>query len=354
MKAAIVTINSENMGNRLQNYAVQEILKKRGMQVETIDNPYCGREVVTLKHTIKLCITGRALPSLFQKRREGFYRFNEKHIQMTKDKWEFGKAPKAVSGQYDYFVCGSDQIWNPHFKFISDNEYLTFARPEQKVAFAASFGVSEMNEEQLERLRERIHDFKAISVREDAGAVLVEKACQRTAEVLLDPTMMLSKEEWLSIAECPKFMPKKKYILTYFLGKRLPETEQRLREYAKERDLEIVNLWDVKYKKYFLATPEEFIYLIAHCELMCTDSFHGSVFSVLTGVPFVVQVRKDKAQNMNSRLETLLSKLKLSNRFMKEGMTPEEVFSVDYTEASKIIEEEHKVTEEFLDKAFGR
>ena len=87
---------------------------------------------------------------------------------------------------------------------------------------------------------------------------------------------------------------------------------------------------------------------------MCTDSFHGSVFSVLTGVPFVVQIRKDKAQNMNSRLETLLSKLKLSNRFMKDGMTPEEVFSVDYTEASQIIEEERKVTEAFLDKAFGR
>ena len=353
MKVGIVTINSQNMGNRLQNYAVQEILKKMGMQVETINNAYCGREVTTFKHTLKICVLGRTLPSLFRKRREGFYSFNRKHIQMTESEWEYNKAPNGISDEYDYFVCGSDQIWNPHFDFVSDNEYLTFARPEQKIAYSASFGVSEMNKEQLSSLNEKIKDFKAISVRENAGAVLVEKACDRKAEVLLDPTMMITKKEWLSIAERPTFLTDKKYILTYFLGNKLPETKHKLQELAKENNWDIINLWDINYKKYFLTTPEEFIYLIANCELMCTDSFHGSVFSILTGVPFIVQTRKDNVQNMNSRLETLLGKLGLTSHLMREGMSKSDIFAADYTEAYDIIEKERKKTQEFLKNAMS-
>ncbi len=354
MKAAIVTINSQNMGNRLQNYAVQETLKRLGMEVETINNAYCGREVTTIKHTLKICVLGRALPSLFRKRREGFYRFNQKHIQMAVGEWTYNKAPEGISDRYDFFVCGSDQVWNPFFDFISENEYLSFARPEQKIAYAASFGISDMQEEQLKKLGERIHDFKAISVREDAGADLVKNACGREATVLLDPTMMISKEEWLSIAERPAFMHKKKYILTYFLGQKLPKTAERLNNLAKENDWEIIDLWDIKRKKYFLATPEEFIYLIANCELMCTDSFHGSVFSVLTEVPFIVQTRKDSAKNMNSRLETLLNKLGLTNRLMKSDMSNDEIFDVDYTKAQEVICEERKKTEEFLKNALKK
>ncbi len=354
MKVGIVTINSQNMGNRLQNYAVQETLKKLGFQVETINNAYCGREVTTFKHTLKICVLGRALPSLFKKRREGFYRFNRKHIQMAEGEWEYNKAPAGISDKYDYFVCGSDQVWNPSFDFITDNEYLTFAKPEQKIAYAASFGVSEMSGGQLDALCEKISDFKAISVREDAGAALVKKASGRDATVLVDPTMMLSKEEWLSIAERPKFMPDKKYILTYFLGQKLPETKQKLTELAREKDYEIIDLWDINKKKYFLATPEEFVYLIANCALMCTDSFHGSVFSILTGVPFLVQTRKDNAKNMNSRLETLLDKLKLTSRLMKEDMTEQDIFEIDYTETYGILGEERKRTEEFFKEAFRR
>ncbi len=354
MKVGIVTINSQNMGNRLQNYAVQESLKKLGFQVETINNAYCGREVTTFKHTLKICVLGRTLPFLFRKRREGFYRFNQKHIQMAEGEWEYNKAPSGVCDRFDYFVCGSDQVWNPSFDFISDNEYLTFARPEQKIAYAASFGVSEMSKEQLKNLGEKIGDYRAISVREDAGAELVKKASGKDAKVLLDPTMMLSKEDWLSIAEKPKFMPEKKYILTYFLGQKLSETKQKLMELARENDYKIIDLWDINKKKYFLTTPEEFVYLIANCSLMCTDSFHGSVFSILTGVPFLVQTRKDNAKNMNSRLETLLDKMQLTSRLMKADMTERDIFEIDYTRTYEIISEERKRTEEFFYEAFRR
>ena len=354
MKVGIITINSQNMGNRLQNYAVQEVLKEMGMQVETINNAYCGREVTTFKHTVKICVQGKTFPSLFRKRREGFYRFTKKHIQMAEGEWKFGKAPNGICNDYDFFVCGSDQIWNPNFELVSDNEYLTFARPEQKIAYAASLSVSEMDEEQSAMLRERVSDFKAISVREDAGAVLVNEACGRSAEVLLDPTMMILKDKWNAIAEKPVFLPEKKYILTYFLGKELPETEKKLQDIARENDWEIVHLWDIQYKKYFLATPEEFIYLIANCELMCTDSFHGSVFSVLMGVPFIVQMRKDKEKSMNSRLETLLGKLGLTSHFMTDDMTKEQIFDKDYSEAHVVIEKEKERTKNFLTRAFDR
>lgn len=353
MKIGIMTISSQNMGNRLQNYAVQEVLKKLGAEVETLDNDYCGREVTTFKHTLKICVLGRTLPSTFRKRREGFYRFTEEHIKVNNRKFVFGKAPEGIAEEFDFFVCGSDQIWNPTFDFISSNEFLAFARPEQKIAYAASLGVPSVSREDAQKLKEYIRDYRAISVREEAGAGIVRETTGREAQVLIDPTMMLSRKEWLRVAKKPEFFPERKYILTYFLGTKLPETQELLVRLAKERNLELVDLWDIRHKKYFLADPSHFIYLIANCELMCTDSFHGSVFSILMGVPFVVQGRKDEAKNMNSRIETLLGRLSLEEHFMDDEFCEENVFCRDYERAYRLIGKEQENAWDFLKKSLG-
>jgi hypothetical protein len=350
MKIGIITINSQNMGNRLQNYAVQQVLQKLGHQVETLNNSYCGREVTTLKHTLKICVTGRTFPGLFEKRREGFKHFNDNYINMNERLWSPDKAPSGIEDEFDYFICGSDQIWNPHFDFITGNEFLEFARPEQKIAFAASIGVDEIPKLEEERFRKRLHDFKAISVREKSGAHLISKILGREVPVLMDPTLMLSREEWLKFAKEPKELPVRKYLLTYFLGQKSNDTLDFIQKTAKANNLEIVNLWDIKQKRYFLTNPSEFLFYIANCEMMLTDSFHGVIFSIIMGVSFSVFWRKDKAKNMSTRLETLLGTLKLENHFNTSKTIDESLFMQDYSEAYEIIQLEKKRSNEYLMK----
>lgn len=354
MKVGIITINSQNMGNRLQNYAVQHVIKSMGYDVLTLNNDYCGREVTTFKHTLKICVTGKAFPNLFRRRREAFIQFNNKYIAMHHSVWKPGIAPEGVENEFDFFVCGSDQIWNPFFDFITDNEYLKFAKPEQRIAYAASIGVDQIPESMKELFLSRIKDFKAISVREKAGASIIYKLLGKEVPVLIDPTLMLRREDWLKIAEKPKEVPNKKYLLTYFLGEKDANTKKFINTLAKEKCLEIVNLWDVKYKKYFLTSPSEFLYYIANCELMCTDSFHGSIFSVIMGVPFSVHKRVDNVKSMNSRLDTLLETLELESHLWSKESSIEDFMNHDYTIAYKKIKTEKMRVNEFLNNAFER
>lgn len=353
MKIGIMTINSQNMGNRLQNYAVQEVIKGLGHEVYTMNNSYCGREVTTFKHTLKLSVLNMALPSLFRKRREGFYRFNDEFIQMHNSTWEAGKAPVGIDEEFDCFIVGSDQVWNPYFNFVTSNEFLEFSEPQKKVALSVSFGVGSLPEAVISLYTERLKGFKAISVREDAGASIIKKLHGIDVPVLIDPTLMLSRQAWLNIARPAKRKPEKKYLLTYFLGEQMPETKRFILEKSQTMDLEIVNLWDARSKRYFLTTPSEFLDFITGCELMCTDSFHGSIFSLIMGVPFVVFDRKDHVQKMNSRLETLLDKLELKEHFYDEKFNWETVLNAYYEKAYGIVEKERLRAVEFLENAIS-
>lgn len=351
MKIGLITIKSHNIGNRLQNYAVQEVLKKLGHDVYTMNNEYCGGDVTTFKHTLKICVLNRVLPSLFSNRRKRFDDFNSEFIQFDDSKWSYGIAPDDILDEFDYFVTGSDQVWNPHFDFLSSNEYLEFARDDQKIAISASLGVSEIPNAQIGLFTRRLKDYNAISVREDAGARIVKQLTDRDVPVLIDPTMMLGKEDWLKIARPHEQKPQGKYILTYFIGKQLPETKAFIHEKAEELDAEVVNLYDPKIKNYYAVNPSEYIDYIAHAELMCTDSFHGSIFSILMDTPFVVFDRKDSAKRMNSRIDTLLSKTNLEKHYFGHGFDWDAVKNVDYTRSYELLEGERIKFNEFLIEA---
>ena len=209
-KIGIITIYDENnYGNRLQNYAVQEILKSMNFQVETLKNI----NLVNGENYLK------RVENVMPARRERFLKFNEENMHNTNEVIFHSEIDEEFHKRYDYFVIGSDQIWNYNFKDrFSDAVFASFAPIEKRISLSASFGISNVPKENY-NLYVGLKDMKAISVRESAGAEIVKNITGRDdAVVLIDPTMMLSVEKWSSIMKKPEQLKAKKYILKYFLG----------------------------------------------------------------------------------------------------------------------------------------
>lgn len=343
-KVGIFTINDDgNFGNRLQNYAVQEILKKYNMQVTTIrKNNLIGRIKSKLKTSIK-----KVLSQNKYKRQVNFCRFN-KNIKFKYYKKD--KDLEKINKQYNYFIAGSDQIWNPNFGRMSDIDFLTFADNKKRISFSASFGVEKLPDNLEIFYKERLQNFKSISVREDAGKEIVKSLTKREdIEVLIDPTMLLEAKEWDKVAKVPKKVPKKKYILNYFLGNISDERKNEIDSIAKENNCEIINILEIN-DPYYCSGPSEFLYLEKNAFLICTDSFHSSVFAIIYNRPFIIFEREDKNVKMNSRIKTLIRKFKLKDREFNYKITDENL-KHDYTEAYQILDNEREKSIEFLKKA---
>lgn len=348
----ILTINDyNNYGNRLQNYAVQEVIKNYGYTAETIQNKkgyYNKNYKVLLKNNIKNFIKKHSSKPN-HKRSTRFLDFN-KNIDMSSIMIDLKHIDKTLNKKYNYFVTGSDQVWNPKFERLTDIDLLNFADNKQKISFSASFGISELPEDKKEYAKQNLQTFKAISVREDAGKKIVEDLTGRTdVEVLVDPTMLLSAEEWDKVSKKPKQLKNDKYILNYFLGE-LPENWKiEIDRIAKENNCEVINILNPN-DPFYQTGPSEFLYLEKNAFLVCTDSFHSSVFSIIYDTPFIVFERQDKLTSMNSRIDTLLSKFNLQNRRFN-GEIKENLLKSDYKEAKNILEKEKQKSFNFLKKA---
>lgn len=353
-KVAIITINDDdNYGNRLQNYAVQEILKKHGLKPETIynkKNVYGYKyKIIKIKNIIKK-YRNKKLKDI---RYNQFMKFN-KNIKHSKYAINESHIPKNISQKYELFFTGSDQVWNPTLKRTSKIDFLTFVPQYKRVAISASFGISYIPDKLKNHYKKNLSEIKYISVREDEGKEIIKELTGRKdIEVLIDPTMMLNVEEWKSVSNNPKnIQDNKKYILNYFLGNLSEERKLEIERVAKENDCEIVNIMDSSDKLHSCG-PSEFIYLVENAFLVCTDSFHGSIFSILYQRPFIIFDRESKDENMNSRIKTLIYKFKLENREFK-GIIENEQLKYDYNETYQILQKERQKFNQFIDKVLDK
>lgn len=343
MKIAIITIDDDNnYGNRLQNYALEQFIQKKGTSVTTIR---LSQKKYDIKRIIKIMINYKKQWKI-EKRYKKFKQFN-KYINIEK----ITSINKDIIKKYDYFIVGSDQVWNPNFNHLTDKELLTDIPSEKRISYAASFGINELPKEYHRKTKQELNKFKAISVREDKGKEIIENLTNRNdIEVSIDPTMLLTSQEWEKIIKKPKQLKKNKFILNYFLGELSVEKKKKIEKIAKENDCEIINILDKK-SPYYTCGPSEFLYLEKNAFLICTDSFHSSVFAIIFNRPFIIfdRVQKDM-KNMNSRLETLINKFKLKHRNFENEISQENL-NHNYSEAFKILENERKKSQQFLDKA---
>lgn len=338
-KVAIITLNGyQNYGNRLQNYALQEVIKELGFEVETIlhhktqsisiDNKLINivKSLINLrksgirniKKKIKCRVNKNVIDFIKRGRSENFKSFSSKYIIETNYYISIDKIPKNLGQQYDFFVTGSDQIWNPLYHYHNDIEpaieYLTFAPKEKRLSYAASFGLDIIPEKFIQRVSHGLNGMSSILVREQAGVDIVNGIIGREAYLVLDPTMLLTKEKWLSIAEPNINKPKHKYVLTYFLGEMSSDTLKYLQHVSSKYNLEVVHLENFNYEELYKSNPSHFIDFINSATIFLTDSFHGVVFSILLETPFVVFKRQQNGPSMYSRIETLLHIFQLEHR----------------------------------------
>ena len=354
MRIGIITIiDNNNYGNRLQNYAVQEVLKKLKIDnVVTIKNNNVTNHKSNniLKYYIKKVIykirTLKNKKSKVSDRRKCFDEFN-KNINFSK--YMVYAYDKKIKQKFDYFIAGSDQIWNPNGR-LSCIDLLEFAEPKQKISFAASCGVKKIPDKLKEYMKKNLETFKAISVREDAGKKIVEDLTKRNdIQVLIDPTMLLTADKWDTVAKKPQQLENKKYILNYFLGSIPEERKKEIDRIAKENNCEVINILDEQ-SPFYQTGPSEFLYLEKNAFLICTDSFHSCVFAILYNKPFIVFERQGIGESMNSRIETLIHTFKLKDRIFN-GKIGEENLKHDYAEAFQILNNERKKSINFLKKA---
>ena len=348
MKVAIATIiDNDNYGNRLQNYALYHYLKCLNYDVITILNEsYSNTKKYFFIRKIKnIRYKGTYSNNLLRKKK--FEEFN-KYIDFTNRQFSI----YSNFDKFDYFVAGSDQIWNPYCGRLRDFDLLAFAPPEKRISYAASIGINNIPENKIPQFKKELLKFNAISVREETAKHIVENITDRKdIKTLIDPTMLLSAEEWDKVSKRPEQLDKyniKKYILTYFFGNVNSVIQNEIERIALENNCKIIDILD-KNNPFYEIGPSEFLYLEKNAFLICTNSFHSCVFAIIYDRPFVVFKREQKnVVNMSSRIETLVDKFKLKNRkFNGKNITPENL-KHNYSEAYKILETERKKSCNFL------
>lgn len=338
-KVGIVTIfDLNNYGNRLQNYAMEQLLKKEGMEPRTIVLPEYDD---TFKYSHKLSQIIKRVYSSVKKDNFVLKRYLN-FLNFQKNMEAVVVNPKDVSEQYDFFVTGSDQVWHP--QVINDNFLLKFADKNKRVAVSPSFGVSVVPENKKGYYKEGINNFAHVSVREDAGAKIIKELTNKDIPVLLDPVFMLDKSEWDKVARDDKRLHDR-YLIKYILGEKDKYTEDKIECYAKENNLEIVNIYG-RDSKYFSMGPAEFISAIKNSQLVCTNSFHALAFSLIYEKNFVVFNRFENGNDMNSRIDSLLRKFHMEHKKIEN--ISEKVFESDFKEANSVLLESRKQFSDFI------
>ncbi|MGH2079308.1 polysaccharide pyruvyl transferase family protein [Aerococcus urinaeequi] len=358
-KIGIVTLLGYfNYGNRLQNYALQETLVKLGCEVTSLKfsndqdflMEFSGGKTrkERIINKIKDGSIGELVNTYHKLFQEKINRIKYKEtIELRTSKFkEFTfeyineQDYNGKINSFDYFVVGSDQVWNPNYIINKPQFLLNFAPPSKRISYSASFGISTLPEAVVSTYAKEIEKFKHISVREGDGKEIIQNLVNKEVPILVDPTMLLSKEEWLKIAKKANNRPNSQYILTYFLGGPSSETSTKVNKLAKERNMKVINLGSKVDAETYATDPSEFIDYINNASIFLTDSFHGVVFSIILQTPFIVYERIAVGSSMYSRIETLLNKFDLNNR--QEKSFEGDLFNVDFSNTNEILDLEQK------------
>ncbi len=330
MNFGIYTLNdNENYGNRLQNYAVQYIFGQYGNVFNM--NELFSDNKVRIKYALWK-LTGGSIERIFRNKNYRIYR-----------SIDFNRKLNYNKKSADYYIYGSDQIWNP---FYAEKFFIDPVTPKEKnIAFCASIGMDNIPKEYENLFSEGLKKFTYVSVREKSAVDIVTKYRGYSPEILLDPTMYLTAKQWRSIERKPKVVIPEKYILVYFLGE---YEKQKIYDFAAIKNIPIIDLSERECAGKF--SPEEFLYLIDNAFYVITDSFHASVFSIIFRKRFSVSGRKDNDISMNSRIHTLLERFDMQEHFVKGDM----LYCMDeIPDVTGVLEYERNRTDEFIRKATG-
>lgn len=324
-RVLLVTIqNNSNFGNRLQNYALQTVVESMNCRVDNLtlsDVPLASMRISNsqkMKNAIKSIAVGLGIKkykksvSLWTRKRRCM-EFSQKYIHhyLIMPSTQIGSYD---FGEYDVAITGSDQVWH-NWKRIPNElsyYYLEFIDENKRISYAPSFGFKEFSSEDIEEHKKGLNHMRMLSSREKEGCELIYGLTQRKAQLVLDPTLLLSSKQWETIEKKPSFDVPDKYLLQFMLGKESEEYHREVTRIAQLKGLTVINIGDANNERMYGISPDEFIWLIHHSDTICTDSFHAAVFSILFEKNLCVFERiAPEFGNMFGRLHNLLSPLGL-------------------------------------------
>lgn len=362
MKIGILTwLHNGNYGSILQAYALQKALRNQGYQTENIDYaPSTVKKVENLiknKNSLKLFLEKwdaycakkvAGSPRELSEKQKKFEDFRENYINITR-RYSSPKEVATIDGEYDAYICGSDQIWSPvllnpvfYFDFLSDTE--------RKIAYACSFGVSSIKGKKATKITNYLNRFDYISVRESSGCEIVKNLTGKVVPVMPDPTLLLQRTDWDKVSKYNLNL--NKYIFCYFLSwnedywKYVENVSQQL-GYQIVIVPSVKQTYQVDAKILKNIGPEEWVGLVKNASYVITDSFHGTVFSIIYNKPFTVLKRfsDDNPRSQNSRIYTLLEHYNLTNRL---GINTDIFNLQEYTKVNSQVEYDRRYALEWL------
>lgn len=326
MIAGIVTFHkADNFGAVLQAYALQKTLENLGADSEFLEFQTPAKNAESLNEPVngprafaaRLREAGKARTALFDEFRAKYLRCSPPIAAEKSDE---------LNGIYDVFITGSDQVWNLNLPEADERYFLPFAPPDKRISYAASFGTAEIADKLKEWYKDRLNGFRSISVREESGKEIVKELTGKGCAVCLDPVLLLTRAEWLSLVSPADEPP---YLFLYMVDYDA-DLAARAEKEAEERGLELKVAAAGFIPKYGIeswngVSVEKWLSLIYNSAGVFTNSFHCTAFAMIFEKPAHTAMLKDGLARRNGRLEELL---RLGTEDQKNGGVSAEKFAL--------------------------
>lgn len=357
MKVGILTFqNTVNYGAKFQEYALQKYINDYGKDAEVIDYineniekremPLKLKEQETIKGIIRYFLLHKSQISKLKK----FNNFTFKYVKKSENQYNKSNIEKT-NNIYDKIIVGSDQIWNTNTTKDDYTYYLDFVNDDaKKYSYAASFGFSEIPDRNKETVKQLLEKFQELNVREEDGKKIVEKLTHKKANVVVDPTFLLNKDDWSKMAK--DYYIKQPYIVAYMVNDK-KEIFEFIDNLAEQENLKIIYVSNFmkkrnknKVKTIKDASPEEFLGLINNAKYVITGSFHAICMSILLEKNFFYMLNDN---NVNSRLVNLINiagleeRRIINNKYIKKD-------DIDYNEVKNRMNSIKIESKEILNK----
>lgn len=346
-KVGILTFSySENSGSVLQAWALSKAIEQHCDATTEIIN---YQKIGSLKPKFGVNVFFGPISSWNKEKIKYWIHRLKVFPKYIKKHWSFVKANLtlsshreikreklvALNNKYDYFVVGSDQVWNFNSPKVDETYFLDFvSNNKKKISYAASFGNATYNNSNIETAKTLLSQFSFASLREMQGVELYKNLTGKNATFVLDPTLLHSSSSWDKLAILPK---EEKYILVYLLepNQIVQENVTRLQ---KEQNLKVIRLWrsrivDENGKDIRVISPQEWLGYIKNASVIFTNSFHGICFSINFHKCFYAAYRKNTD---DSRLVNLLNLFNLSNRVIVDNSAKIDDIEIDDDELEKM------------------
>ncbi len=340
MKVCTLTwYRGNNYGSVLQAYALQQVILSMGHACDIL--AYSPAKADAWKLKIKNRNVGatiaykanelmmRLKPKEADRSMSSFTRFEAfrgEYLRLS-TRCSTRQELERMNQEYDAFVCGSDQIWNP---YCFDPVYFLSFVPdtERKIAYAPSFGVTMLPQRSLHDISTQLKNFRHLSVREKRGAEIIRNLIGQQAQVAADPTLLLPTSAWDALANAGDEREVKPYLLCYFLSKR-HYYDAVAQGVAKQFGLAVRKLpmiaadYGTEDTIQRPVGPVEWLALVQNAALVLTDSFHCTLFAMRFQIPFYTLQRfaETDERGQNSRVTGLMEDAGISDRFLKESQS---------------------------------